>query len=143
MFSLVSVLPKTMYTQGLPRTWARRTKEDFWQKELQHVGQQEIANQELYAAHTDPKGVFGYQDRYDEYRHTPSRVSGEFRTSQLDYWHMARIFAGEPALNSDFVTSNPTKRVNAVQTNDVLWCMANHSIQARRLIAARGTSFIF
>jgi len=143
VFSLMSVLPKTIYVQGLHRTFNRRTKEDFWQKELEHIGQQEVLNKELYAAHTTPEGVFGYQDRYDEYRRTPSRVSGEFRSSQLDYWHMARIFGSDPALNSSFVVSDPTKRINAVQTNDVLWVMANHSIQARRIISKKATSYIF
>jgi len=143
VFSFLSVLPKTIYVQGISRTWNRRTKEDFWQRELQHIGQQEVLNKELYAAHTTPDGVFGYQDRYDEYRRLESSVSGEFRTTDLDFWHMARIFSSDPTLNSSFVTSNPTKRINAVQTNDVLWCMVRHSIQARRMVASSGTSFIF
>lgn len=132
-----------MYVQGLPRTWNRRTKEDFFQKELQHIGQQEILNKELYAAHVAPDNTFGWQDRYDEYRRAESTVGGEFRTTELDFWHMARIFGSAPALNADFVKSVPTKRVNAVQTNDVLWIMANHSIQARRLLARTGSSFIY
>lgn len=132
-----------MYVQGLPRTWNRRTKEDFWQQELQHIGQQEVLNKELYAAHTTPNGVFGYQDRYDEYRRQESTIGGEFRSTDLDFWHMARIFSSDPALNASFVRSNPTKRINAVQTNDVLWIMAHHSLQARRMVAKTGSSFIF
>ncbi len=135
VFSLLSVRPKTIYTQGLDRHWNRRVKEDFFQAELQSIGQQEVLNKELYAAHTTPEGVFGYSDRYDEYRRTQSTVSGEFRETVLDFWHMARIFASDPTLNADFVTSVPTKRINAVQTNDVLWIMANHSIQARRMLS--------
>lgn len=142
VLSLMSVKPRTMYTQGLARHWNRRTKEDFFQRELQHIGQQEILNKELYATHTQPDGVFGYQDRYDEYRRTESTVSGEMR-SLLDYWHYARIFATEPALNADFIKSVPTKRVNAEQTQHCLYIMANHSIQARRIVAQTGSSFIF
>lgn len=142
VFSLLSVKPKTMYAQGLHRHWNRRTKEDFWQRELQHIGQQEILNKELYAAHASPNGVFGYQDRYDEYRRAESMIAGEFR-SVLDFWHYARLFSSDPTLNADFVKSVPTKRVNAVQSNDVLWVMCNHSIQARRLVARNGSSFIF
>lgn len=142
VLSFMSVKPKTMYVQGLARMWNRRVKEDFWQKELQHIGQQELLNKELYAAHAQPDGTFGYQDRYDEYRHQESQVSGEFR-STLDMWHMARIFASAPTLNADFVKSNPTKRVLAVQNTDALWCMINHSIQARRLVSKTGTSFTF
>lgn len=141
VISMLSVKPKTMYAQGLPRLWNRRTKEDFHQRELEHIGQQEVLNKELYAAHTTPEGTFGYQNRYDEYRRTESTIGGEFRTT-LDYWHMARLFATSPTLNADFIKAVPTKRVNAVQTNDVLWIMANHSIQARRSISKMGSSFI-
>jgi len=141
--SMLSVLPKTIYTQGIPRTWSRTIKEDFFQMELQAIGQQEVLNKEIYGEHATPEGVFGYQDRYDEYRRQESTVAGEYRTTELDFWHMARIFATDPTLNSDFVTSNPTKRIHAVQTNDVLWIMANHSIQARRLLAKTGKSFIY
>lgn len=142
VFSLMSVKPKTMYGQALHRTWNRRTKEDFWQRELQHIGQQEILNKELYAAHATPEGVFGYQDRYDEYRRCESGLAAEFRTD-LDFWHYARLFASDPALNADFIKSVPTKRVNAVETNDVLWCMVNHRIAARRMVAPVASSFIY
>ncbi|AZL82910.1 major capsid protein [Apis mellifera associated microvirus 39] len=142
VISLMSVKPKTMYVQGVPRTYLRRTKEDFWQRELEHIGQQEINRKEIWGASADPT-PFGYQDRYDEYRRTESNISGEFRTTALDYWHMARIFASEPQLNASFVQAVPTKRVNAVQTNDVLWVMTNHSIQARRQLSKTGKSFIF
>lgn len=141
--SCMSVKPKTMYAQGLRRTWNRRFKEDFWQRELQHIGQQPIENRELYAQHAAPLGTFGYQDRYDEYRRTESGIAGEFRTTLLDFWHMARIFSSDPALNASFVSSVPTERVFAVPSQDVLWIQANHSMQARRLVSASGTSFIF
>lgn len=143
ILSLLSVRPKTIYAQGQPRTWNRRTKEEFWQKELQHIGQQEVLNKELYAAHASPDGTFGFQDRYDEYRRQESTIAGEFRTSTLDYWHMARIFASDPALNNDFVECLPTERTFAVPSDDVLYIMAHHSIQARRMVAATGSSFIF
>lgn len=143
VISLMVVRPKTIYMQALPRTFNRRTKEDFWQRELEHIGQQEILNKEIKIDHATPNGVFGYQDRYDEYRRAESMVTGEFRTSLLNMWHYAREFATDPALNSDFVKSIPTKRVNAVQTNDVLWCMVRHSIQARRQLSKTGSSYIF
>ncbi len=136
--SMLSVKPKTMYAQGISKTWNRRTKEDFFQKELQNIGQSEILNKELYTAHATPEGVFGYQDRYDEYRRQHSSISGEFRTV-LDHWHMARLFAGDPVLNAAFVTSTPTQRIHQVDTNDVLWIMANHSIQARRMVTGNAS----
>lgn len=143
VISLMSVKPKTIYANGLFRTWNRRTKEDFFQKELAHIGQQEVLNKEVYAAHASPNGVFGYQDRYDEYRRQESSIAGEFRATTLDFWHFARIFASSPALNASFVSCVPTDRTFAVPSQDVLYVMANHNIQARRLVAASGHSFIF
>jgi len=142
VFSFISVRPKTIYAQGLPRHFNRRVKEDFWQKELQHIGQQEVLNKEVYAAHATPDGTFGYQDRYDEYRRTESTIAGGFRDN-LDFWHFARIFGSTPALNGDFVKCVPTERTFAVPSEDVLWVMTKHSVQARRLVAQTGKSFIY
>lgn len=142
MFTLMSVRPKTMYIQGIPRTWNRRAKEDFWQVELQHIGQQKVLNKELYAAHSTPEGTFGYQDRYDEYRRQESFVSGEFRSS-LNMWHFARSFASDPALNASFVKCVPPENTFAVPASDVLWVLARNSIQARRLVSPSGSSFIY
>lgn len=97
---------------------------------------------EVYGASTT-NPVFGYQDRYDEYRRQESGVSGAFRTT-LNYWHMGRDFASEPVLNASFVQSNPTNRIFADQTGaDTLYVMVSHSIQARRMLAKMGTSFIY
>lgn len=140
--SFISVKPKTIYAQGVPRTWNRRTKEDFFQKELQFIGQQEVYNKEIYGLSATPNGIFGYQDRYDEYRRQESTIAGEFRNT-LDYWHMARIFSSEPALNASFVEAVPTERIFADNASDVLWIMANHSIQARRLVSNKTDSSVF
>lgn len=141
IMSFVMVRPKSIYMQGIDRTWLRRVKEDFWQKELEHIGQQEVYTQELYAGNstalTPADEVFGYQNRYDDYRQHWSSVSGEFRTI-LNYWHMARDFENKPVLNADFISSVPTERIFAAQKNDQLYMMANHSIQARRLMSKFG-----
>lgn len=143
VFTTMSVRPKTIYAQGLNRHWNRRVKEDYWQRELQHIGQQEVLNKEVYAAHATPDGIFGYADRYDEYRRTPSSIAGEFRTDALDEWHMARIFTSDPALNSSFVNCEPTTRNFASSATDTLYVMANHSIQARRMVSGSAQSYIY
>lgn len=138
VISLLSVLPKTMYAQGLERMWNRRTKEDFFQAELQFVGQEEVQNKEVYLAAADPEATWGYIDRYDDYRRAESSIAGEFRTT-LDSWHMARIFASEPALNSTFVTANPTDRIYADTATNELQVMVNHRLFSRRIVAKTGT----
>ncbi|QKI28946.1 VP1 [Kummerowia striata microvirus] len=142
IFTMLVVKPKTIYMQGLPRTWNRRVKEDFFQKELQHIGQQEVLNKEVYAAHASPDGTFGFQDRYDEYRRTESTIAGEFRDT-LDFWHFGRKFSSDPALNASFVKCVPTEDPFAVPSADVLYIMCKHSIQARRIVAGSGQSFIY
>lgn len=139
IISLISVRPKTVYVNGMPRTWNRRIKEDFWQRELQHIGQQQVINKEVYGSHSSRDGVFGYQDRYDEYRRQESNVAGEFKTT-LNFWHMGRIFSSDPALNASFVSSVPTERTFAVPSADVIYAMTRHSIQARRLVSPTGNT---
>lgn len=142
VLTLMSVRPKTAYMQGIGRMWSRQTKEDYWQKELEHTGQMAILNKEIYADHSHPDSVFGYQDNYDDYRFIESRVSGDFRTS-LNFWHMATEYGSDPALNSSFVKCLPTDRVYAVTEEgvDKLQVQVIHSLQARRIISRKGTSF--
>lgn len=138
VMSLMSITPRSIYTQGLPRQFRKKTKFDYWQRELQHIGQQEIKNSEVFLWQEDYDEAFGYQDRYDEYRSQPSTVHGEFR-NLLNYWHLGREFDQPPVLNSSFISANPSDRIFADQTgNDTIYMMVNNSIQARRLVAKRG-----
>lgn len=142
IISVAQCLPVTMYPQGLFRHWNRRVKEDFWQRELQHIGQQAVLNKEVYALGGTPDGQFGFQDRYDEYRRTESQVHGEFRTL-LNDWHFARLFSAQPVLNGSFVTADPAKRPFQSQSTNVLYAAVQHQMVARRMVAAKGSSFIF
>lgn len=151
VLTLMSVRPKTMYSQRVKRGFIRGidaafagttgSKEDYWQRELQHIGQQGVNGLEA-DPQTTQAVTFGFQDRYDEYRREESSVAGLFRTT-LNNWHLAREFAGAPALNSTFVSSVPTTRVFADTANDNLYVCANHNIQARRLLSREGTSMTF
>lgn len=133
VLSLLSVRPKAMYTQNVPKHFLRTYREDFFQRELQHIGQQEITNLEVYADPTDAELTWGYQDRYREYREEQSSVAGEFR-STLNYWHLGRTFGSRPTLNASFVNCDPSKRIFNEQTAHSLWCMVQHSLVARRLV---------
>ena len=132
IISLLCVRPKTVYTQGLNKLWSRTTKYDYLLPDFSHLGDQEVLNKEVYASHTTPDGIFGYVPRYDDFRFIPNSVAGEFRDT-LDFWHMARIFASDPALNSDFVKCNPTDRVYATDA-DQLQINAIHNVRVKRLL---------
>lgn len=135
VISLLSIRPKSIYGNGIPHHLLLTTKEDYWQKELQHVGQEEITNKEVYSADSGPNDVFGYNNRYDWLRREESRVSGEFRTTTLNMWHLARIFAGDVTLNASFVTCTPAEsRILQSTTTDSIQVMAYHDIKARRMV---------
>lgn len=144
VMSLMSVVPKTCYANGLHKMFNRTVKEDYFNRALQVIGEDEILNQELYVDHTDPDGVFGYQARYDEYRsgYFKNRISGEFHTTEKE-WHAARIFASDPALNSSFITCNPTKRYLTDTTNHSLYCSIKNQIVARRAMISNPRPMIF
>jgi hypothetical protein len=132
---LAALRPKSLYTNSIPREFLRKSRFDFWQPELQHLGQQAITNQELNASNDNPTGVFGYSDRYNEYRFKQSQVCGEFR-DLLQYWHLGRILPSNTTLNADFVRCQPRNDIFAVTDEDYdkVYCSFSHSIQARRLI---------
>ena len=133
VITLMSCRPKSIYSESQHRMYNRIDKLDYWQKELETIGQQEVKNREIYADHTTPDGTFGFQDRYSEYKHVPSRVSSQYRQF-YNYWHMARSFGSDPALNQSFTDCVPTNRIYADQTNDPLLCMVNHNVRMRRLV---------
>lgn len=134
VISLLFVRPVTVYMNRIPRTFLRRDYEQYWQKELEMMGDQIIQNNEVYGDSATPTGTFGYIPRYDEYRHGESVVSGEFRTIS-DSWHMARKFVAQPALNAAFVAADPTNRIYASTTTDQLYAMVAHRVSARRLVS--------
>lgn len=109
------------YQQGLDRMWSRSTKLDFLWPELAQLGEQAVLNKELYvqngAADDD---VFGYQERYAEYRWKRSLVTGKFASDasgSLDFWHLAEDFGSPPALNQTFIEDQtPMARVTTVDT---------------------------
>lgn len=107
------------YQQGLNRMWSKSTRYDFFWPKLQELGEQSVLNQEIYAQGTAADTqVFGYQERYAEYRYKPSEIHGEFRSTYatpLDTWHLAEKFTALPVLNSSFIVQNtPVDRVIAV-----------------------------
>jgi len=142
---IMSIRPKTMYVDGIPRYWSRTTKDDYYQRELEAVGQQEVLFKELQFGHANPDGVFGYSDRYEEYRRIENTIAGEMRDT-LDYWHMARSFSGDLGpVNDAFVRCFPPDRVFAGSEEliDQYYVMVHHSIQARRNVSRVARSYIF
>jgi hypothetical protein len=120
IIGLVNVRADLTYQQGLNRMWSRQTRFDYYWPALAHLGEQAVLNKEIYAQGTSKDDeVFGYQERWAEYRYFPSQITGKFRSTyaqSLDVWHLAQEFAELPKLNSEFIMDNPpVARVLAVQ----------------------------
>lgn len=109
------------YQQGINKMWLRSTVYDFYWPTFAHLGEQAIELREIYAQGSEADTtVFGYQERYAEYRYKPSQITGKFRSSvtggNLDVWHLSQFFKNAPTLNEEFITENPPiKRIIAVQ----------------------------
>jgi hypothetical protein len=121
VIGLACVFADLTYQQGINRFFSKRTRYDYYWPALAHLGEQSILNKEIYAQGTsDDNTVFGYQERYAEYRYKPSQITGKFRsnaTGTLDSWHLAQNFGSLPSLNSSFIEENPpVNRVTAVNT---------------------------
>lgn len=121
VIGFVSVRGDQTFQQGLDRFWSRRTKFDFYWPAFAHLGEVGILNKEIYLQgenSPDDDKIFGYQERWYEYRYGTSLVTGKLRSGvdgTLDYWHLAQHFENLPQLNEEFVVENvPVQRVQAV-----------------------------
>lgn len=120
------------YQQGLNRLWSRRGRYDFYWSTLAHLGEQVVANKEIFAQGLNVRDEFdtpvddlpfGYQERYAEYRYHPSIITGALRSTaeqSLDVWHLAQYFESLPKLSPEFIEDNPPmERVLAVGGDNV------------------------
>lgn len=119
LIGYVSVRADMNYQQGLEKMYSRRGRYDFYWPEFAGLGEQAVLNKELFAQGTAADDlVFGYQERYGEYRYKQSRITGKMRSdsaSPLDTWHLAVDFAALPVLNASFIVeAPPIQRVIAV-----------------------------
>lgn len=122
IIGLVSVRGDMTYQNGISRMWWRRTQFDFFWPALAHLGEQAIQSREIFCdASAGDTDVFGYQERWSEYKYKPSRISGVFRSSYatpLDVWHLAENFATRPVLGEVYAQDPSALTVERVlQTN--------------------------
>lgn len=119
IIGLASIRADLSYQQGLPRMFSRSTRFDYFWPALAHIGEQAVLSKEIYADGTsNDETVFGYQERYGEYRYGHSAITGQFRSSfaqSLDTWHLSQEFANRPVLGAQFIVDDPpVDRVIAV-----------------------------
>jgi hypothetical protein len=143
LLGLVSVRADLNYQQGLNRMFSRSTRYDFYWPALAHIGEQAVLSKEIYAdASANDDDVFGYQERYAEYRYKPSVVTGQMRsnaTTSLDTWHLAQEFGSRPVLDDTFIQENPpVDRVIAVPSEPHLLLDAYFDLKCARPMPVYG-----
>ena len=123
IIGLVNARSDLTYSQGVERYWHKSTRYDFYYPVLAQIGEQSVLNQEIYAQGTSADtNVFGYQERYAEYRYKPSRLTGAMRpthATSLEAWHLSEEFTSLPTLGDTFIQSNtgtPLDRAIAINT---------------------------
>jgi hypothetical protein len=111
IIGMACVFADLTYQQGMNRMWSRRDRWDFYWPALAHLGEQAVLNEEIYTQGTSAdQDVFGYQERYAEYRYKPSQITGKMRSNaagSLDVWHLSQDFGSVPVLNASFIEENP------------------------------------
>lgn len=112
ILGLINIRSELAYQQGLHKMWSRSTRYDYYWPSLSGLGEQAILRQEIFANGTDAEDslVFGYQERWHEYRTRTSEVTGILRStaaSTIHQWHLAQQFSGAPTLNTTFLQDNP------------------------------------
>jgi len=120
IIGLASVRADLTYQQGLRKMWSRKTKYDFFWPVFSHLGEQPVFNKEIYIrGDANDDAVFGYQERWAEYRYNPSQISGFFKSSAantIDGWHLSQYFTALPTLGATFIEDRPPMdRIVAVQ----------------------------
>lgn len=125
IIGIIAVRPQLSYSQGLHKMWSRKTRFDYYWPVLAHLGEQAILNKELYIqGNANDDAVFGYQERWSEYKYGASKLSGLMRhtptggAGSLDVWHLAQEFGALPSLDATFISdaTGVIKRALAVQT---------------------------
>lgn len=119
IIGMVAIRADLNYQQGLNRMFSRRARFDLYWPALSHIGEQSILAKEIYCqGNSEDDIVFGYQERFAEYRYKPSMITGQFRSqaaSSLDVWHLAQEFSSRPVLDDAFIQDTPpVERIVAV-----------------------------
>ena len=111
IIGLVSARADLTYQEGLDRMFSKQDRFDFYYPALANIGEQAVLNKEIFAdGSASDATVFGYQERWAEYRFKQSKITGQFRSNystSLDSWHLSQEFGSLPTLNSTFIQDNP------------------------------------
>jgi hypothetical protein len=141
---MASIRADLSYQQGLEKMFTRSSRYDWYWPSFAQIGEQPVYNKEIYATGTaaTDNGVFGYQERYGEYRYKPSKITGILNsnaTTPLDKWHLAQKFTSLPTLGSTFIQETPPiDRIVAITTEPQIIMDAYYNLTCARPMPVQG-----
>lgn len=144
IIGIMSIMPDTAYQEGCPKHFLKYTDQfEYYWPSFAHIGEQAVTNREVYNAGLLLNEAFGYVPRYAEYKFVQNRVAGQFKTT-LNTWHAGRIFGAQPALNEEFISCQPTKRIFAVTDENVdsMFCHVLNRVSAIRPMPKYGNPYM-
>lgn len=123
ILGLCCIRTEHSYQQGLERRFSRKNRVDYYWPALANIGEQAILQKEIFCGTETDEEVFGYQERWAEYRYATNKVTGELNSdysTPLDYMHYGDDYSEAPTLSNDWIseTDENVKRTLAVQTQD-------------------------
>lgn len=162
IIGIVTVVPKSGYSQGIPLEYQRKSALDFPWPLFTRLGMRDMPIKTLYTGAyldssgnlttptagtwtpvSDPDATFGYYTIYDELRFKTNSIHGSFRSS-LSYWHLNRLFTSAPALSQAFVECKPdTDRILAVPSEEAATIQVLHRLKGYRQLPKSPTPWHF
>lgn len=111
IIGLINIKTELSYHQGVHKMWDRQGRYDYFWPALAGLGEQAVLRREIYAqGSSNDIIVFGYQERFQEYRTRASEVTALFRpgaAGNIDEWHLSQQFSAAPTLGTDFIQDTP------------------------------------
>jgi len=111
IIGLANVRTDFAVQRGVNRMWFRKTVFDHYFPAWAHLAEQPVWSREIWCdGNAGDETVWGFQERWAEYRQKPNMITGNFQSWQatpLDMWHFAPHYAARPALNATFINDDP------------------------------------
>ena len=142
IMGIITVVPRAVYTQVLPKHFLYRDLLDSYQPEFNYLGFQPITKAEIcpvqaFNAGENLDDVFGYQRPWYEYVSMLDSAHGQFLTTMRNFL-VNRVFDETPALNESFllVDENQVNQVFSVkEATDKKFGQVVFNVDARLPIA--------
>ena len=105
------IIPDMLYKPAMPRSFSRRTKEDYYSPEFANLSMQATLNKEIFFSNDSDwnNAPWGYTGAFDELRSIPNRIAGDLLNpsyTDIQKWVLTRNFDNDnkPAMESTFLS---------------------------------------